>query len=131
MSEKSVAQKLIIKPGYTVVFVNPPESYSNLLGDLPPNVTVQKEPGKPVDLVQIFVKARQELEQLLPKWKPLVKPGGSLWVTYYKGTSKHKTDINRDSINAYAKSIGLEGVAMISLDEDWSALRLKAQKPGK
>jgi hypothetical protein len=46
-------------------------------------------------------------------------------VTYNKGTSKHKTDINRDSINAYAHSIGMEGVAMISLDEDWSALRLK------
>jgi hypothetical protein len=48
-----------------------------------------------------------------------------LWVTYHKGTSKVKTDIHRDMINAYAHSIGLEGVAMISIDEDWSALRLK------
>ncbi len=36
-----------------------------------------------------------------------------------------KTDINRDSIVEYARSIGMEGVAMISIDEDWSALRLK------
>jgi hypothetical protein len=48
-----------------------------------------------------------------------------MWVTYHKGTSKVKTDINRDTINAYVHSIGLEGVAMISIDEDWSALRLK------
>jgi hypothetical protein len=36
-----------------------------------------------------------------------------------------KTDINRDTINAYAASLGLQGVAMISIDDDWSALRLK------
>ena len=46
-------------------------------------------------------------------------------MTYHKGTSRVKTDINRDTINAYAHSLGLEGVAMISIDEDWSALRLK------
>ena len=46
-------------------------------------------------------------------------------VTYYKGTSRVKTDINRDTISAYTHSVGLEGVAMISIDDDWSALRLK------
>jgi hypothetical protein len=62
----------------------------------------------------------------LGKLKSLLTPGGMLWVTYYKGTAKTKTDINRDSINAYAQTIGLQGVAMISIDDDWSALRLKA-----
>jgi hypothetical protein len=61
----------------------------------------------------------------LPRLKGLMAPKGMLWVTYHKGTSKVKTDIHRDMINAYAHSIGLEGVAMISIDEDWSALRLK------
>jgi hypothetical protein len=48
-----------------------------------------------------------------------------LWVSYHKGTSKVKTDINRDTINAYANSLCLQGVAIISIDDDWSALRLK------
>ena len=30
-----------------------------------------------------------------------------------------------DSIAAYARTIDMEGVAMISIDDDWSALRLK------
>ena len=51
--------------------------------------------------------------------------GDILWVTYYKSTSKFKTDIHRDSINAYSHTLGMEGVAMISIDQDWSALRLK------
>ena len=79
----------------------------------------------PVDVIQLFVANRAELEAQLPGLKLLLAPKGMIWVTYHKGTSKVKTDINRDSINAYAHSIGLEGVAMISIDEDWSALRLK------
>ena len=45
---------------------------------------------------------------------------------YHTGTSKVKTDIHRDTINAYAHTPGLTGVFMISIDEDWSALRVKA-----
>jgi hypothetical protein len=36
-----------------------------------------------------------------------------------------KSIIHRDSINAYAQTLGLVGVAMISIDDNWSALRLK------
>ncbi len=40
-------------------------------------------------------------------------------------SDKTVTDINRDTIAEYARTLGLEGVAMISVDDDWSALRLK------
>ena len=50
-----------------------------------------------------------------------------LWVTYRKGSSKIKSDINRDSIYEYALSVGLQGVAMIVVDENWSALRMKVK----
>ena len=77
------------------------------------------------DFIQLFVTSRSELEAQLKDLKPALKPGGLLWVTYPKGTSKIKADINRDTINQYARSIGLQGVAMISVDDTWSALRLK------
>jgi len=48
-----------------------------------------------------------------------------LWVSYYKGTSKVKTDINRDMIYAYAHTIGLDGVGLVSIDDTWSAMRFK------
>ena len=35
------------------------------------------------------------------------------------------TDITRDSIFAWAKEHGVTGVAMVSMDSDWSAVRLK------
>lgn len=73
----------------------------------------------------MFVAGRQALKEQLPKIKPVLNPGIIWWVTYHKGTSKTKTDINRDRINTYAQALGLQGVARISVNEDWSALRLK------
>lgn len=125
MSEKTIAEKLLIKPGRKVWFVNMPEGYPAQLGALPDHVRLLAAPEKAVDLIQVFVASRRELEELLPRLGASLAPGGILWVTYHKGTSKIKTDINRDTINAYAQTIGLQGVAMISVDDDGSALRLK------
>lgn len=125
LSDKTVAQKLFIKENYRVLFINTPKDYESTLGDLPPNVTVLIEPEKPINLIQFFIMSRKELVAELGKLKSLLSSKGLLWVTYPKGTSKIKADINRDSINEYARSIGLKGVAMISIDDTWSALRLK------
>ncbi len=125
MSEKSIAQKLLLKSGQTALFVNPPPGYLKSIGEIPAGVTVIQNPNRPADLIQVFVANRNELEAQLSKLKSALKPGGALWVTYYKGTSKTKTDINRDNIASYANTLGLQIVAMISIDEDWSAARLK------
>ncbi len=125
MSEKTVAQKLLIKPGYKVLFWQAPEDYATWLGEMPPDVKILKDFAKTPDLIQLFVADRQALEEQLTRLRPVLTQSTILWVTYHKGASKVKTDINRDSINAYAKTQGLEGIAMISVNEDWSALRLK------
>ena len=125
MSDKTVAQKLLVKPGQKVWFVNQPKGYKALLGEIPKGVTVLKEAAEPVDLIQVFVDSHKDMEEQLPRLKTLLTPKGLLWVTYHKGTSKQKSDINRDSIATYASTIGLQAVAMISVDEDLSALSLK------
>jgi hypothetical protein len=125
MPDKTIAQKLSIKPGNRFLLVNPPDGYLARMGALPGGAILLNTSEALVEAVQVFVENRLELEKQLPRLKELLAPNGMLWVTYHKGTSKVKTDINRDSINAYAHSIGLEGVAMISIDDDWSALRLK------
>jgi len=125
MPDKSIAQKMFIKPGNKVLIINPPEGYLAGMGELPEAVSLLQDTSSRVNVIQVFVLNRSELESQLARLKELLAPKGILWVTYHKGTSRVKTDINRDTINAYSHSIGLEGVAMISIDEDWSALRLK------
>ena len=125
MSDKPIASRLFIRPGNKFLLVNPPSGYIAQMGELPEGCTLLHEANNPVDIIQDFVSNRVELEAQLPRLKELMAPKGMIWITYHKGTSKVKTDINRDTINAYAQSIGLTGVAMISIDDDWSALRLK------
>ena len=127
MSEKPIAEKLLIKPGFTILILNEPDGYRENL-KLSDSVTVLTKTRGMVDWIQVFVTSRLELEKWLPGLSMNLKPNGLLWITYPKGTSKIKADINRDSINAYAKTLGLKGVAMISIDEVWSALRLKPAK---
>jgi hypothetical protein len=125
MSDKSIAQKLFIKPDNKFLLVNPPAGYLTQLGALPEGVVILSDASCLVEVIQLFVANRLELEVQLPRLKELLAAKGMIWVTYHKGTSRVKTDVNRDSINAYAHSIGLEGVAMMSINDDWSALRLK------
>ncbi len=125
MSEKTIAEKLSIKPGTKFLLVNPPAGFIAQIGELPAGVNLLSDSSSQVEAIQVFVANRAELVAQLPQLARLLSPKGMLWVTYHKGTSKVKTDINRDTINAYAHSIGLQGVAMISIDDDWAALRLK------
>jgi len=125
MSSKPIAQKLQIKENYKVLLVNEPKDYRSMLGRLPANVTVLTEPAEPIDVAQVFVTSKRGLESQLSKLKSALSPKGLLWVTYPKATSKVKADINRDIIRQFAQKIGLQAVAMISIDETWSALRLK------
>jgi hypothetical protein len=125
VSTKSIQEKLQMKPGRSVLVVNQPAEYAKLLGKIPTSITVAERNSKNIDVIQVFVESRQQLEDELPKMKKALATKGMIWVTYPKGTSSKRSDINRDSISEYSESIGLEGVAIISINGDWSALRLK------
>jgi hypothetical protein len=77
------------------------------------------------DIIQFFTKIRAELKANFPSLIQALKDGGSLWVTYPKGSSKVETDINRDIIWKIGEGFGLKPVAMIAIDAVWAALRMK------
>ncbi len=125
MSDKTIAQKLQIKAGRSVRLVNAPKGYDGVMGPLPPGAKLVTKSAKPADILQVFVKDMAELSKWLPQLKDAVAPGGLLWITYPKGTSVVKTDVSRDIIAAYAKTVGWQAVAMVSVDDTWSAMRVK------
>jgi hypothetical protein len=97
--------------------------HPGMVAQMPPDL-VKTDQDK-VDVVLLFAMNRKELEQFFPTAKEHLGDKGSIWVCYLKQTASKATDINRDSINAFAKENGITGVAMISIDGDWSALRMK------
>jgi hypothetical protein len=123
MATKTVAEKLWMKPGKKVAFFNAPENNYTLLGGIPEEVELAN--GTPADILLAYIENRDQLEAHLAKLKGRVKADGALWIAYYKGTASVPTNINRDSIAKYALTNGLKPVAMISINDDWSGLRLK------
>jgi len=126
MSEKTIADKMFLRTAKSMLILNG-GVHPGMVAQMPPNL-IKNDQGKAddrVDVVLLFAMNRKELEQYFPTAKERMGDKGSLWVAYLKQTASKATDINRDSINAYAKENGITGVAMISIDGDWSALRMK------
>jgi len=86
---------------------------------------VEKDLEGTFDFVHLFIKSKDEVDSMGPQAVKAVKPEGVLWISYPKGSSKIKTDINRDKGWDSVKALGFEGVSMISIDETWSAIRFR------
>ena len=124
MSEKSIPEKLQVKPGRVFKVISQPPEVTELLADLPSFAKFAGE-NEPADVLLVFIKNMQELGGLLPFDSQLLKPGGIAWLAYPKKTSRVKTDLNRDIIWAYLHTVGWTGVSMVSIDDTWSGFRLK------
>jgi hypothetical protein len=120
--EKSVAQKARVKPGTTIAVVNRVSGVVESLG-LPKDVAFVK-PAQ-AQLVFLFARTRAELEKKMP---PAVAPlgaGAALWVFFRKGSKDAGLDMNRDSVWAVAETLGLRPLGIVSVDDTWSAFRLR------
>ena len=117
----------MLKAGQRVLVLNAPPNYLDSLGDLPNGARLVANTTKEPDVIQVFVSSLAELRDSLPALRSRLKEDGALWVTYPKGgrSSGAESDINRDIIREFAGTIGLQAVALFSVDTKWSALRLK------
>ena len=125
MSDKSIAQRMFIKPGFTMVVLNAPQGYIETIGEIPEDVKIGTELVSGADIIQFFTSSKSDLEKNLKPLIQALKDDGSLWISYPKGTSKVETDINRDIIWKIGEGLGLKPVAMIAVDPVWAAFRLK------
>lgn len=76
------------------------------------------------DSVIFFSKNESELSEMLPIAESNRKPEGQLWLNYPKKSGKIKTDLNRDITAGIVDKLGFDPVRLISLNTDWSSLRL-------
>jgi hypothetical protein len=124
MSEKSIAQKLVVRPGYRVAVVNAPNSVAAIISELSADASVDAEVGA-ADAVLLFVADTTELARFWPRVSSAFPADATLWIAYPKRTSSVPTDLSRD--NGWEPVIdgGLDAVSQVSLDDTWSALRFR------
>jgi Protein of unknown function (DUF3052) len=125
MSEKSVLQKLGLKAGRSLLAVDAPADLAELLGPTPEGARWSETGQGRFPLILLFARSRVAMVEGLPHCKAKLEAGGALWIAYAKASSGKAADINRDSIREHVVTIGLDTVAQIAIDADWSALRLK------
>lgn len=126
MSDKTIADKMFLKNAKSMLVING-KAHPALVAQLPAELV--KEGDDAVDVVLLLALNQKELETFLPQALAQLNEKGSLWIAYLKQTASKATDIHRDNIDAYAQQHGATAVAMISVDLDWSALRLKRMTP--
>ncbi|MBO7745529.1 YdeI/OmpD-associated family protein [Paenibacillus sp. MWE-103] len=102
----------------------PDESYKEALGAENAEPFSEMDAGT-YDFVLLFAKDIASLNEHAPKALKAVKKDGLLWICYPKGTSKIRTDINRDRGWKAVRDEGWEGVSLVSVDETWSAMRFR------
>lgn len=124
----SIADKLKIKGGDTLLTLNVPSAFQKGLKGLPKGVKVV-ESGKEYNQVHWFVMNRAQMENQISKVMKLVKPGIIVWVYYPKGTSKLQTDLNRDKgwDCLLAEGDKLTWINLISFDDTWSVFGFRAK----
>ena len=120
MSDKTIADKMYLKTAKSLVVLNG-EANPAILAQLPHDMMTLGE----ADVVLLFALNQIDLDQW---WAPAMErlgEKGSFWIAFLKQTAPKATDLSKDVIFDYAKERGVTGVALISMDADWSAVRLK------
>jgi len=80
----------------------------------------------------VFINDNKEYLDFLKNNLKNIEVDSVLWFAYPKGTSKIKTDINRDTIRTTGEEFGITTVTAISINDIWSALRFRPiEKVGK
>lgn len=118
-------KKLGLKAGHRALLLNPPPGYPALLEPVPEGVELATAPNGPFDLVHLFVREKAEIDRFASIAMAATKPGGTLRISYPKRSPKVPTDVTRDVGWEAVDTAGWLGVAQISIDEVWSALRFR------
>jgi hypothetical protein len=125
MPEKTVAQKLLIKPT-TALWVASDEDLSRL-GPLPEGVSRVGSLTEAATAV-LFVADEASLRLAVTAHGVELARVPTFWVAYPKGG---RADINRDTLWPIVAELGLRPITQVAIDDVWSALRFRQVTEGE
>ena len=119
MSEKPLLQRLQLKPGRRLALLHAPADRQALFAG------AEQAAIEDAEVALAFAGTREEMADRLSALKNRTRAAAILWLGYAKKASPRAGEIHRDLIHASALAQGLDAVAQIALDADYSALRFK------
>jgi hypothetical protein len=126
-SGKPLASKLGVKPGSTLVLIDPPEGIDKTLAPLPDGVTVRRGNRGKREMTIWFVTRHSAFER---RFAAVANVVGEeiLWMAWPKRSSGVDTDITEDTIRDVALPAGWVDSKVCAIDETWSGLRLTLRR---
>jgi hypothetical protein len=125
MSTKTVAEKLLLRPGSAVWLSD--ATRGALIGPLPDGVRRVDGPDVATTAI-VFADSAASLREMLSAYRDHLSGPSILWIAYPKGG---RADINRDTLWPILADYGMRPNSQVALDDVWSALRFRANRPGE
>lgn len=128
---KNLLVKLNYKEQKRIAVINAEDWFTNSLSDEIKDIIIDIEidPRYPYNFMIIFVKNSSDVDFHTPMALHNLMADGILWFCYPKKSSKkYISDLDRDNGWKSLNDSGLFGVRLVSIDEDWSAIRFRNVK---
>jgi hypothetical protein len=129
---QTTVEKLGIKTGYTTLVLGQPlPAALGLLGQPIFGAAFVDESASQRPVVLLFADTVAEIRARARNAFDQTTPDGRFWIAYRKGAGRTRTagdpaPLHRDTLQAALAELGLDGVTLISIDDTWSAMRVKA-----
>lgn len=123
-------KKLNFKDQDGIVVLNAPDSFEPELAALD-GVKIRRSlrKGAKMDFGMGFAVTQKDLDKVSATLAAAAQADAVLWIAYPKGTSKrYQCEFNRDQGWEILQRAGFDGVRMVAIDEDWSALRFRRRE---
>ncbi len=128
---KDLLRKLNYKEYNRILIMNAGEVFLQSLSKELHDVKIDTEIDQrcPYNFMIIFVKSVREVNDISPVALHNLTADGVLWYCYPKKTSKKLTsDLERDRGWKSMNDMGFYGIRMVSVDDNWSAMRFRNVK---
>lgn len=128
---KELLDKLNYKGNKRIAVLNSEDNFFRAVSNELQGVITDPEIDQrcPYEFMIIFVKSVDELENIAPIALHNLTADGILWFCYPKKSSKkYSSDLERDKGWKVLNDAGFHGIRMVSVDDDWSAMRFRNSK---
>jgi hypothetical protein len=122
-SQRTLCQKLGIKPGVHAIVLGGPGTYGALLGELPRGATLSSRLAARSEFIHQFARRQSRLRADLPRLAAALADHGMLWISWPKKASGVETDLDENVIRELGLAEGLVDVKVCAVDDVWSGLK--------
>ncbi len=124
-AQRTLAEKLGLKPGMSAYLLDAPDGYREALGDAAAHadVVASLDGAAALDFIHAFFTDHAALRVHLPPLKAALAPTGTLWISWPKKAAKVPTDVDETVVREAGLAVGLVDVKIAAVDPTWSGLK--------